>query len=86
VLLKLSHLKTISPCSDRNTDGKTLKLISVLQKGITVIHEQQSVIKVIGWSYRCGYVVGAFAWGMTLPWLPYTTPSSRSGYELDQVP
>jgi hypothetical protein len=86
VLLKLSHLETINRCSDRNTDGTTPNLISVLQKGITIIHEQQSVIKVIGWSYRCEYVVGAFAWGTTLSWLPYTTPPSRSGYELDRIP
>jgi hypothetical protein len=53
-------------CSDRNTDGTTPNLISVLQKDISIIHEQQSVIKFIGWSCRCEYVVGAFVYGMTL--------------------
>jgi hypothetical protein len=86
VLLKLSHQKTIFRCSDRNTDGTTPISISVLQKGISIIHEQQSVINVIGWSYMCEYVVGAFASGMTLSRLPYTTPPSSSGYELDQIP
>jgi hypothetical protein len=66
MLLKLSHLKPIFRCSDRNTDATTPNLIFVLQKDISIIHEQQSAIKFIGWSCRCEYVVGAFVWGMTL--------------------